>query len=295
MEVPVLTQSSLDDELQKLRRLVVELPGWLEEGRDDLQTDNSEAIVAAYQWAFRQTKQEKEQLQRYEDELEKILAILSKDKMRRFCELRAREIREGYTKDVDRELSELRHGFQRPERKAQPKINQLLEVIHLCETELSLYRNDLKWVETVAWEQGISLPGEDQAAPDQQQKTPVKSAEAVMSGKVATEIRKKHNYTGRDITAVCIAVACKKEGITGRIQVAQVLKRGAGYYYKNTSRKHLVETSWLRSEKGATGFSSHLGRLRKKAESPKYKAPDGTTMADSIRKHYKLPQKYPLS
>jgi len=134
----VLTESSLGDQLRSWRRLVLELPGWLKEGRDDLRTDNSEAIVAAYQWAFRQTNQGERQLQRYEDELEKILAILSTNKMRRFCELRAREIREGYTKDVDRELSELRHGFQRPERRAQPKINQLLEVIHLCETALSL-------------------------------------------------------------------------------------------------------------------------------------------------------------
>ena len=146
MEVPVLTQSSLDDELRRLRRLVVELPGWLEEGRDDLQTDNSQAIVAAYQWAFRHTKQKEEQLQRYEDELEKILAILSKDKMRRYCELRAREIREGVSSEVSGELAKLCHGLDRSEEQAQLKIHQLLEIMHECETALSLYRIPLNFV-----------------------------------------------------------------------------------------------------------------------------------------------------
>jgi len=214
--------------------------------------------------------------------------------MRRYCELRAREIREGLNSEVSGELAKLCRGLDRAEKQAQPKIHQLLEIIHECETALSLYRNHLKWVKTVAWDQDVSLPEEDQAAPDEQQKTPLETAEAVMSGKVATKIAKKHDYPDKDITAVCIAVACKKEGITGRIQVAQALKRGAGYHYKNARSKHFVETGWLRSKKGATGFSSHLSRLRKKAESSKYKAPDGTTMADSIRKHYKLPQKYLL-
>ncbi len=296
MEAPkeVLTESSLDDQLRSWRRVVVELPGGLKEGRDNLRTNNSEAIASAYQWAFQQTKQGEEQLQRYENELENILAILSKDKMRRYCELRARDIREGGPSYLSRGLSKLRLGFERPERKAQPKINQLLEVIHECETALSLYRNHLEWVETVAWEQGISLPEEDQAAPDQQQKTPVETDEVLMSGKVATQIAKNHNYPDKDITAVCIAVACGRDGITDRLGVARKLKRGAGYYYKNARRKHFVETSWLRSENGPTGFSSHLGRLRKKADSPKYKASDGTTMADSIRKHYKVPEKYSL-
>jgi len=168
----VLTESSLDDQLRSWRWLVLELPGWLKEGRDDLQTDNSEAVVAAYQWAFRETKQGERQLQRYEDELEKILAILSKDKMRRYCELKARALREGETGDVSMGLSKLRLGFERPEREAQPKINQLLEVIHECGTAVSLYRNHLKWVETVAWKQEILVPEEDQeaspVAPDQQ-------------------------------------------------------------------------------------------------------------------------------
>jgi len=175
MEVPVLTQSSLDDQLQKLRRLVVDLPGWLEEGQDDLRTNNSEAIVTAYQWAFRQTKQGEEQLQRNEDELEKILTILSKDKMRRYCKLRASEIREDVSSEVSGELAKLCRGLDRAEKQAQPKIHQLLEIIHECETALSLYRNHLKWVETVAWKHEISLPGEEPTEsqiPPSEQKNP---------------------------------------------------------------------------------------------------------------------------
>jgi len=140
----------------------------------------------------------------------------------------------------------------------------------------------------------VQLPEEDQAAPDQQQKTPVETDEAEMSGKVATKIAKKHNYPDKDITAVCIAVACERDGITGRLEVAGKLRRGAKHYYKNTRRMHLVKASWLISEKGKTGFASHLCRLRKKAESPKYEASDGTKLADSIRKHYKVPEKYSL-
>ena len=296
MEAPkeVLTESSLDDQLRSWRRVVVDLPGWLEEGQDDLQTDNSEAIVAAYQWVFRQTKQGESQIQRYEDELEKILAILSKDKMRRYCELRAREIREGLNSEVSGELAKLCRGLDRAEKQAQPKIHQLLEIIHECETALSLYRNHLKWVKTVAWDQDVSLPEEDQAAPDEQQKTPVETAEAVMSGKVATEIRNKHNYPDKDITAVCIAVACGRDGITDRLEVARKLKRGARNHYKSEKRSRLVERTWLLTSKGKTGFSSHLHRLRNKAHDPRYKAPDGTTMVDSIRKDYKLSLKYPL-
>jgi len=149
----VLTESSLDDQLRSWRWLVVELPGWLEEKQDYLRTDNSEAVVAQYESAFGAVKDYEGQLEPYQHELEKILAILSKDKMRRYCELKARALREGETGDVSMGLSKLRHGFERPERKAQPKINQLLEVIHECETALSLYRNHLRLVETVAWEQ----------------------------------------------------------------------------------------------------------------------------------------------
>ncbi len=107
----------------------------------------------------------------------------------------------------------------------------------------------------------------------------------------ASKIAAEHNYSGKDITAICIAVACKEKGITDRIRVARNLKRGAGNYYKDARRKHFVEASWLRSEDGANGFSSHLGRLRKKAERLKV---NGATMADSIRKYYQLSPKYPF-
>ena len=109
----------------------------------------------------------------------------------------------------------------------------------------------------------------------------------------ASQIAAEHNYSGKDITAICIAVACKEKGITDRIRVARNLKRGAGNYYKDARRKHFVEASWLRSEDGANGFSSHLGRLRKKAERLIYKLNEAT-MADSIRKYYQLSPKYPF-
>ncbi len=109
----------------------------------------------------------------------------------------------------------------------------------------------------------------------------------------ASKIAAEHNYSGKDITAICIAVACKEKGITDRIRVARNLKRGAGNYYKDARRKHFVEASWLRSEDGANGFSSHLGRLRKKAERLIYKVNEAT-MADSIRKYYQLSPKYPF-
>jgi len=92
--------------------------------------------------------------------------------MRRYCELRAREIREGLSSEVSGELAKLCHGLDRAEKQAQLKIHQLLEIIHECETALSLYRNHLKFVETVAWKQGIALTEDDQkalqVAPDQQ-------------------------------------------------------------------------------------------------------------------------------
>jgi len=81
----------------------------------------------------------------------------------------------------------------------------------------------------------------------------------------ASKIAAEHNYSGKDITAICIAVACKEKGITDRIRVARNLKRGAGNYYKDARRKHFVEASWLRSEDGANGFSSHLGRKESRA------------------------------
>jgi len=291
----ILTEESLEKDLRSWKEVASNVSNLLYHEQRDLKISDSDAVVAERQSALQEVKFYKGKLEPYQKELDRILKILPKEKMQRYCELKQREIREGVSSEVSGKLAKLRRGFDRAEQQAQSKLNQLLLVKHECETVLSLCRNHLKWVEAVAWEQAVSLPEEDQTASqisvDQRRKAVKKADEAEMSGKVATKIAKKHNYPDKDITAVCIAVACEREGITGRLEIARKLERGAGYFYKSNNRSHFIDRDWLRTEKGKTGFSSHLHRLREKAKQPKYETSDGTTMGDSIRKDYKLPQK----
>jgi len=159
-----LTEESLDYDLWNWKLVVSDLPGLLKERRDHLRTDNSEAVVAEHERAFGEVKDYEGQLGPYQDDLKKILAILPKDKMQGYCELKRREIREGVSSEVSGPLAKLRRGFDLAEKEAQPKLNILLSVVHECETALSLSRKHLKWVTSVAWKQGVSLPEEDQTA-----------------------------------------------------------------------------------------------------------------------------------
>lgn len=295
----VLTIDSLGKDLRGWEIVLANWPGDLEERRRALRQDqNPEAVVVEYQKTLRYTKQVEKSLKQYTDDLQQILAILSKNKMQRYCELRKREIREGATGFISRGLSKLRLSFDKSEKQAQPKINELLSVMHEGEKVVVLGRDHLRWIETVAWGLGVSLFQEDrpepQVVPDPEEKISRDTDEIEKSGKVATKIAKKHDYPDKDITAVCIAVACKRDGITDRLEVARNLKRGARNHYKSEKRSRLVERTWLLTSKGKTGFSSHVHRLRNKAHDPRYNALDGTTMADSIRKDYKLSLKYPL-
>ena len=292
----VLTIDSLDKDLRGWEFVLANWPGDLEEQRRALRQDqNPKAVVVEYKKTLRYTRQVEKSLKQYTDDLQEILAILSKNKMQRYCELRKREIREGVTSLVSRGLSKLRLSFDKSEKQAQPKINELLSAMHEGEKVLRLGRDHLRWVETVAWGRGVSLFQEDrpepQVVPDPEEKISQDTGEPEMRGKVASQIAKKHNYLDKDITAVCIAVASGRDGITDRMEIARKLKRGARNHYKGNNRSRFIDRDWLRTEKGKTGFSSHVHRLREKAKKPKYKTSVGTTMADSIRKDYKLPQK----
>ena len=296
----VLTIDSLDKDLRGWEFVLANWPGDLEEQRRALRQDQDpKAVVVEYKKTLRYTRQVEKSLKQYTDDLQEILAILSKNKMQRYCELKKREIREGARSVVSRGLSTLRLTFDKSERQAQPKINELLSVMHEGEKVLSLGRDHLRWVETVAWDRGVSLLREDrpepQVVPDPGEKISRDTDEPEISEKVATKIAKKHNYPDKDITAVCIAVACERDGITDRLEVARKLKRGARNHYKSEKRSRLVEKRSLLTSKGKSGFSSHVHRLRNKAHDPRYKALDGTTMADSIRKDYKLSKKYSFS
>ena len=293
----ILTEESLEKDLRSWKEVASNVSNLLYHEQRDLKISDSDAVVAERQSALQAVKFYKGKLEPFQKELDRILKILPKEKMQRYCELKQREIREGVSSEVSGKLAKLRRGFDRAEQQAQSKLNQLLLVKHECETVLSLCRNHLKWVEAVAWEQAVSLPEEDQTASQvaaDHRRAVMETDEAKMSGKVATKIAKKHNYPDKDITPVCIAVACEREGIIGRLEVAGKLRRGAGHYYKNNNLAHLLDPGCLRTEKGKSRFSSHLHRLRKKAENPQYESPDGITMADSIRKDYKVPQKYSL-
>ena len=292
-----LTEESLEKDLWRWKEVASNVSNLLYHQQLDLKISNSDAVVAECQSTLQAVKFYEGKLEPYQKELNRLLKILPKEKIQRYCELKQREIREGVSSEVSGKLAKLRRGFDRAEQQAQSKLNQLLLVKHECETVLSLCRNHLKWVEAVAWEQAVSLPEEDQTASqvaDQRRKAVTETEEAEMSGKVATKIAKKHNYPDQDITPVCIAVACERDGITHRLKVARRLKRGAGHYYKNSNIAHLIDRDCLTTEKGKSRFSSHLHRLRKKAEDPQYESPDGTKMADSIRKDYKVSQKYSL-
>jgi len=289
-----LTEESFEEELWKWTDVVSNLYGLFDEERYYLRDRKPKAVVAAYQEAFQAVKFYEGKLEPYQDELDKILAILPKDKMQRYCELKRREIREGKNRAVREELAELRNSLDRAEWEAHPRVDQLLSLMHELETVLSLYGEHLNWVRIVALDRAIPLPEEDQTASQvaaDQLRARTETDTEEMSGKVATTIAKKHSYPDKDITAVCIAVACEKAGIRDRQMVAKKLKRGAGYYYKNNNLAHFIDPDSLRTEKGKSSFSSHLHRLRKKAKDPQHEAPDGTSMSDSIRKDYKLPQK----
>ena len=106
-----LTEEGLDYDLRNWILAVSDLPGLLKERRDHLRTDNSEAVVAEHERAFGAVKDYEGQLEPYQDELNKILAILPKDKMQGYCELKRREIREGVSSEVSGELARLRRGF----------------------------------------------------------------------------------------------------------------------------------------------------------------------------------------
>ena len=219
----------------------------------NLRDSKPKAVVAAYQETFQGVKFYEGKLEPYQEELDKNLAILPKNKMQPYCELKQKEMREGANSEVAGELAELRHAFDRAEWEAHPRVDQLLSLMHELETVLSLYGKHLNWVRIVALDRAIPLPEEDQTASQvaaDQCRAVMETDGEEMTGKVATKIAKKHNYPDKDITAVCIAVACERGGINHRLKVASKLKSGAGHYYKNNNLAHLLDPGCLRTEKG---------------------------------------------
>lgn len=161
-----LSEENLSKDLWDWESRVHDLTWSLREERDDPRELNQEGLEVEHQRALEQTKEIEKQLKPYQNELNKILEILSQDKknsMQRYCELKRQQIRKGTTGALDQDLSKLRLGFSPAAKRAQPKVNKLLEVIDWCETAVSLYKKHSDWVKTVAWDQGISLPQEDQA------------------------------------------------------------------------------------------------------------------------------------
>lgn len=159
-----LTEESLEKDLRNWKEVVSNVSDLLDQQQRYLKIDNPEAVVAEHQSALQEVKFYEGKLQPYQEELDKVLEILPKEKMQRYCKLKRREIREGVSSEVSGPLAKLRRGFDLAEKEAQPKLNILLSVVHECETALSLSRKHLKWVTSVAWKQGISLPEEAQTA-----------------------------------------------------------------------------------------------------------------------------------
>lgn len=99
-------------------------------------------------------------------------------------------------------------------------------------------------------------------------------------GKTVDEIAARHGYRGKDKKAVFIAVSCRKSRIRACRKIAAMLDRAD---YTPTKSSHNRASEW--AKKDPRGFSSHLYRLRKKADNAKYVV-NGVKMADSIPPDY---------
>ena len=126
---------------------------------------------------------------------------------------------------------------------------------------------------------GIDKAALEAGDPDFQQ-TSTSVIERTMT---AMQIGRLAGYSGDDLTVICIAVIEKG---TDRLNMARLLDRYAKNYYRQHGSHHYESAStWAKDNPSA--FSSHLERLRKKAED--HLALNGHTLANLIREHFKQP------